>query len=142
MNRHENMCMYIPWRFIIFVLWEFFLVEIKLVSRWYKYKEVCRRIYAKESSTVSRWRRRVSSIKTRYKLAVKSDSPLILYSANFRYKIANFFARRWDMGQERGERRERKMVASGQQKFYECKTFGSVNTFLPIEMQWKEIRKI
>lgn len=127
---------------------ETLLIEFQFLSlKWSwsrlvaKYKEVCRRIYAKESSTVSRWRRRVRSIKIRYKLPVKSDSPLILYSANFRYKIANFFARRWDTGQERSERWKRKMVARGRQKFYECKTFGPMNTFLPIEMQWGEIKK-
>lgn len=34
--------------------------------------------------------RQVRSIKIRYKLAMESDGPLILYSANFYYKIANF----------------------------------------------------
>lgn len=32
----------------------------------------------------------VRSIKIQYKLAMKSDGPLILYSAKFYYKIANF----------------------------------------------------
>ena len=29
----------------------------------------------------------------------------------------------------------------GWQKFYECKTFGSVNTFLPTEMRWRRERE-
>ena len=90
------------------------------------------------------WRvsRRVGSIKIRYKL--KSDSPLILYSANFRYKIANFLRGRWDT--RRGQREKeggvrKKNGRRGWQKFYECKTFGSVNTFLPTEMRWRRERE-
>ena len=90
------------------------------------------------------WRvsRQVGSIKIRYKL--KSDSPLILYSANFRYKIANFLRGRWDT--RRGQREKeggvrKKNGRRGWQKFYECKTFGSVNTFLPTEMRWRRERE-
>lgn len=81
------------------------------------------------SSVTAQTRQRVSSIKIRYKLAVKSDSPLILYSANFRYKIANFLRGRWDTGQEGDERRERKMVArTGDKNFAGGKKGGATGT--------------
>ena len=60
------------------------------------------------------WRvsRRVGSIKIRYKL--KSDSPLILYSANFRYKIANFLRGRWDT--RRGQREREREGGRGEKE--------------------------
>lgn len=59
---------------------------------------------------MSRWRarlRQVRSIKIRYKLAIATAGPLILYSANFYYKIGNFLLKPGDTKRTREKNDEK-----------------------------------